>query len=66
MGKECMKQYYKAFNQDEIIKFIDEVVVEGKDPLKQQREAFSRETLKFNYPNGAKSVIEYIKKELQI
>ena len=66
MGKECMKQYYKAFNQDDIIRFIDEVVLAGKDPLKQQRESFSRETLKFNYPNGAKSVIEYIKSELQL
>jgi len=66
MGKECMKQYYKAFNETDIIKFIDEVVVAGKDPLKQQRETFSRNKLKFNYPNGAKSVVDYIKHELQL
>lgn len=65
MGRECLKQYYQAFSESDIIDFIDNVVIKGNDPLKNQREAFSRKVLKFNYPNGTQSLISYIKDVLQ-
>lgn len=64
MGEMCMEQYYKAFSEEDIIQFIDSVVIGGVDPLKESREKFSREVLKYNYPHSAEYVIDYIKREI--
>ena len=48
MGVKCMENYYKAFDRKDILKFIDDVVVAGQDPMKEARERFCQEELKFN------------------
>ena len=66
MGEKCMENYYKAFTEKDILKFIDDVVVSGIDPLKERRERFSAEELKFNYPHATETVLQTIKDTLQI
>ena len=66
MGMACIKNYYKAFSKEDIMKFIDDVVVSGIDPLKEGREKFSRQELKFNYPMAADCVLDVIKNTLLI
>lgn len=66
MGVNCMKNYYKAFNEKDILRFIDDVVVSGKDPMKESRERFCAEELKFNYPHATDTVLDTIKKTLEI
>lgn len=66
MGVNCMKNYYKAFSEKDILKFIDEVVVSGNDPMKEARERFCAEELKFNYPHATDTVLDTIKKTLDI
>lgn len=66
LGQKCMEQYYHAFNRDDILKFITEVVVKGKDPKREQRINFVENELKVNYPNAAEFVCNMIKKELKI
>jgi len=66
MGVACMNNYYKAFSKEDILRFIDDVIIGGIDPLKERREKFSREELKFNYPHAAESVINMIKDTLDI
>lgn len=60
MGQECLKHYYKAYEKEDIYQFIDEVIIQEQDPLKKEREYFSRHHLKFNYPNGANFAYQYI------
>jgi hypothetical protein len=66
MGIACMEHYYKALCKEDILRFIDQVVVQGDDPLKEKREVFSRTQLKFNYPHSAQMVIDTIKRALDI
>ena len=63
MGQKCLDNYYKAFNQDDILNFIDNVVIKGIDPMKNQRDKFLQE-LRLNYPNAGKRIVEYIKQEI--
>lgn len=63
IGQKCLNNYYKAFNQEQICSFIENVIVKGEDPLKRQREIFS-EYLKLNYPNVGHKITEYIKQEI--
>ncbi len=60
MGQDCLQHYYKAYEAEDIYHFIEDVVIRGNDPMKQGRTRFSREHLKFNYPNSAKYAFEYI------
>ena len=60
MGQECLKHYYKAYEKEDIYKFIEDVVIGEIDPLKAERERFSRESLKFNYPKAAEFAYQYI------
>ncbi|OQC12253.1 MAG: CDP-Glycerol:Poly(glycerophosphate) glycerophosphotransferase [Firmicutes bacterium ADurb.Bin080] len=64
-GQKCMDYHYHALCETEIIKFLDEVVLGGKDPVKKSREDFVRNELKVNYPHAAHSFVEYIAKQLK-
>lgn len=66
MGIACMENYYKAFTKEDILKFVENVVIDGNDPLKEKREEFSRRKLKFNYPMAADCVLNTIKSTLLI
>ena len=57
LGLACLKHYYPAHAWQDVTDFIDRVVLGGEDPMRAQREAFVRSTLKIGYPNGAKQVV---------
>ena len=63
-GKECLARHYQAADESDIIRFIDDVVVGGRDPMKEERSAFVEKELKINYPNVAEYIINDIKREL--
>jgi hypothetical protein len=63
MGQKCLDNYYKAFNEDDILNFIDNVVIKGIDPMKNQRDKFLKE-LRLNYPNVAQVIVEHIIREI--
>ena len=44
-GQLCLEQHYLAYSIEETEKFICEVVIEGKDPKKEQREKFYKDYL---------------------
>lgn len=64
LGEKCLENYYHAYSSDDICKFIEDVVINGNDPLKEQRTAFSRNELKVNYPHTSEFIIDYIKKKI--
>ena len=63
MGQKCLDHYYKAFNKEEICEFIENVVINDIDPMKNQRDKFLKE-LRLNYPNVAQVIVEHIIREI--
>mgnify|MGYP001297403757 CR=1 FL=1 len=63
-ANKCIDNHYKAFKKDDIIEFIDNVIVKGEDSMKEKRIAFVNTELKMNYPNSAKVICKYIKGSL--
>lgn len=63
-GKECIKHYYHAFSESDIIDFIESVVLKGKDTKKEERIKFAKENIRINYPNVSQKIIENLKENL--
>lgn len=63
-GKGCLDCYYKAFDEHDIINYIENVVIKGKDILAQDRKNFADTVVKYNFPNAADAIVKYIEKEL--
>jgi len=64
IGKKCLNHCYKAYTKTNILNFINEVIINEKDYMKNKRINFINSTLKINYPNSSQYIIDYIKKEL--
>jgi len=63
-GKECLSYYYKAFNENEILYFIDNFVIAGNDIDKEKRIKFANQKLMINYPNVSEKILSEIKNEI--
>ncbi len=63
-ARECLAQHYLAKDKQEIIDFIEDVVMNEQDTRKNQRQAFFEKELKYNYPNVSKKILNYLKSEL--
>ena len=62
--KACLKQHYLAYNEKEIIDFIENVILKGNDSLKEQRKEFFESKLKSNEPKNTEYILNYLKEEL--
>jgi hypothetical protein len=65
-GIELLNHTYKAFSEEQIIHFIDNVVIKGEDNIKETREKYARENIMVNYPHASDKIIEYIKENLNV
>lgn len=65
-GRKCMDRYYRAFCEEDIMRFIREVVIGGADPMKEEREKFAENELRVNYPHASDAVISVIEEALGI
>lgn len=61
-GIACFNRHYKGYTMDEITHFIENVVIEGNDPMKGERETFTREQLQ---PPGGKTTAENMLGEIK-
>lgn len=59
LGKLCLKNYYLAFDHEQICNFIDNVVLKNEDPLEKKRDEFFKE-LAIYYPNASNKILEQI------
>lgn len=60
-GQKCMDNYYSAFCEQDIIDFIDNVVLKREDPMKEARETFVEKELMVNYPHATDYLIGKLK-----
>jgi hypothetical protein len=61
---ECISHHYKAYTEDDIVNFIDNVIVDGNDTMKEERINFANQNIRINYPYATKAIMDYLKKEL--
>lgn len=66
LGQKCMENYYHAFKEEDIISFIEDVVLRGNDPMKERREQFVRTELKFNYPHATEDLVQMLERMIFI
>ena len=60
LGIKCLEHTYIAYNQEEILKFIDDVIVKENDYMKDERVSFAEKEIMVNYPNVSRKIYEYI------
>lgn len=65
IGQRCLEHYYQAFNAQDIIDFIDNVVLKENDPMKDKRIKFAKEEIMINYPHVADFILKYLKEQLR-
>ena len=60
LGIKCLEHTYIAYNEDEIITFIEDVIIKENDYMKKDRIAFAEKEIMVNYPNVSMKIYEYI------
>ncbi|MCK5867522.1 MAG: hypothetical protein KAG14_03915, partial [Mycoplasmataceae bacterium] len=66
IGIECLKNYYHAYNELDILKYIDEVVVKNNDRMKDSRLNFANKKIKIKHPTSSKTIIKIIERSVGI
>ena len=64
-GKACLEHCYLGYNEKDILNFIDNVIIKGKDPKKSEREKFSENEVMLNYPHASEKINNYLKECLK-
>lgn len=59
-GKKVLEQHYIAHNKQQIIEFIENVILKGKDVMADQRERFYKEILNPTSDNASTNIYKYI------
>jgi len=57
-GKLLLSYTYKAYSEDDIVSFVDDVILAGKDSAKERRLAFAARNLMYNYPHASEAIVE--------
>ncbi|WP_144666841.1 hypothetical protein [Campylobacter jejuni] len=65
-ARACIDVHYKAYCENDIIKFIEKVVLFNSDEMKHHRDDFFQKNIKFEFPYTSDKIIKYLKKELGI
>ena len=59
-GIALIDHTYQAYSKDDIMRFIEDVVINGKDPMEEERQAFAREKIMVNYPHASQHIVDSI------
>lgn len=65
-GEEVLKHLYLVSTEKDIIDFIDSVVLQEQDFMKQERITFAKEHIRVNYPNATQIALNDLKQSLGI
>ena len=61
--KEFLENVYIAYTENDIIRFLDNVVLGGNDVMKDLRYSFAENTVMYNYPNVSEAIENYLEKK---
>lgn len=60
-GKQLLSYVYKAYSEDDILSFINDVILAGNDSGRENRLAFAETNLMYNYPHASEAIVEDLK-----
>lgn len=63
-AQRCMKHHYKACSELDIRRFIEEVVLQENDVMKDERMEFFESEIKGNWPHSTEYILKDIKKSV--
>ncbi|HEX8015761.1 MAG TPA: CDP-glycerol glycerophosphotransferase family protein, partial [Flavobacterium sp.] len=64
-GEETLAVHYKSRNQQQVIDFIENVVLKENDPLKEQRDVFVKNTLlPKNSSTASENILNYLESQI--
>lgn len=67
IGKKALMNMPLGYTEKDILDFINDTIIEGKDPFKNKREQFFKEYLKPpNNQLASQNIYEYLRRELNI
>ena len=64
LGEKCIAAHYVMHSHEDVERFVQEVVLEGRDEMKEAREAFARSEIMVNYPHSSDTVMEDLRRQL--
>ena len=63
-GKQILDKCYEAYSKEDILSYIDNIIIKGQDFKKEDRLAFVQNDLMFNYPHVSDFAINYLKDKI--
>lgn len=63
--KKCVSLHYPAYNEKDVIEFIEKCVLQKQDSKFADRKKFVQEELAFEHPHVTHKICEYIKQEFK-
>ena len=63
LGLKCLDKYYPIKAEADWFRFIEDVVLEGKDVRKSKREAYSKKHIMVNYPHATRVIYNNLVEE---
>lgn len=64
LGLRCFEEYYSIQEEQDWYRFIEEVVLAGKDVRKDRRERFAKKQIMINHPHATQVIYDSIVDEL--
>ena len=64
LGFRCFDEYYSIKEEQDWYRFIEDVVLNGKDVRKDRRERFAKKQIMINYPYATQVIYDSIVDEL--
>lgn len=65
-GKQCLECYCHALSEEDIVRFIQEEVLQGKDSRKRIRTKFAHEVLMKDYPHSSEKIMNCLAETLML
>lgn len=63
-GKQCISYHYPINNEEDILKFINKVVIDNNDCLKDNRKKFAESNVMINYPHSSDFILNYLSENI--
>ena len=64
LGKKCLEHCYISYTEEDIINYIEDVILNENDYKKAKRVEFAENEIMKNYPHVTDKILEELKKEL--
>lgn len=65
-GQKMLDHVYRAYNEQQITEFIEEIVINGNDYMSEKRNEFADREIRINYPNATIYIYNYLIKTLKL